>query len=661
MKYLFKPIALSLRYKWTLLGSILNALVISVLWGASITAIYPFVEVIFEGGTIEGWLNNAVDGARDKVTELDAEIAQLEDNLREADDAEKIAQLRGSLSLTTGRREVEERSLAFYSSLKRRLSGTLPSTAFGTLALLMGLLVAATVLKGICLVLNVILVARVADRTAMDMRRIFYRSALEMDQNKIDNLGTTQLMTMLSHNVNLVSAGLKRLYGQSVREPLKMAVCLIAAAYISWRLLLLSLLIAPLGAALIHYLARRMKRVALHEMGGVAAVFQTLIETFNGLKVVRIFNREQRERGRFKRNARTLYQLSMKMAFYDSLVRPITELIGVLSLVVAVLVGAYLVLNQETHLFGIQLCVVPLSASALFMFFGLLAGISDPVRKMGDIYNVLVRAETASCRLFTIFEEQPAVVAQSPRAPVPTHSKSISFKNVIFGYRPLKMVLLRVNLEVPFGQTVALVGPNGCGKTTLVNLLARFYDPVRGKIFLDGANMRNLDPGKLRRQIAMVGQDPILFRGTIWDNIVYGARRATREQVLEAATVARVDEFASKLPHGYQTPVGDQGKFLSGGQRQRIALARALISNPRILILDEATSQIDRQAEGLLHEGLKDLLKNFTTFMITHRLSSLALADRVVVMDGGRIVMDKPASEYRPEDGPFTTVLAKAA
>jgi ATP-binding cassette subfamily B protein/subfamily B ATP-binding cassette protein MsbA len=349
------------------------------------------------------------------------------------------------------------------------------------------------------------------------------------------------------------------------------------------------------------------------------------------------------------------------MAFYDAVVKPVTELTGIVTLVLAIVVGAYLVLYQETHLFGIRLCSRPLSASSLFTFYAMLAGAADPARRMSDIYTVLFRSMMTSQSMFTMFAERPRITAPERRTPVPRHQRQITFEGVCFGYKPDQRVLQDVTLEIPFGQTVAVVGENGCGKTTLMNLLARFYDPQSGAIFIDGVNLHEVAPKQLRRQLALVTQEPILFRGSIRDNIRYGNSRATVEELLAAAKLAQVDGFVQRLPAGYDTDVGDGGSCLSGGQRQRVALARALLADPRILILDEATSQIDRGGEQLLHESLKPFLGQRTTIIITHRLSTLDLADRVIVMESGRIVDDMTPLQYRQGHGPLQDKVKRAA
>jgi ABC-type multidrug transport system fused ATPase/permease subunit len=252
----------------------------------------------------------------------------------------------------------------------------------------------------------------------------------------------------------------------------------------------------------------------------------------------------------------------------------------------------------------------------------------------------------ASESLYEFFDREPTVCTPEKPRTVPVHSKSIRFERVNFAYRPNQTVLRRLDLEISFGQTVALIGQNGSGKTTLVNLLARFYDPQMGAVWIDGVNLKRINPRQIRRQMALVTQDPVLFQGTVFENIKYGNIYATRAQIIKAAELARVTDFLDLLSNGYHSQVGDRGTSLSGGQRQRIALARAIVANPRILVLDEATSQIDSESEVLIHSALRSFLKNRTTIFISHRRSTLELADRIIVLDQGRILEDLTFSQY---------------
>ena len=406
MNHFLRAIRLSLVNKWTIALLMINSLFIGVLWGGSITAIYPFVEVVFAGKTIETWLDDEIDKTVTSMDTLATDLADVEKRI--ASEGSSL-ELRSLQSRHATRRAAEVKANAFYLSLKPHIAGRVPKTPFGTLVLLMGTVIVMTILKGICLVINTVMVSRIANRTTLIMRRQFYSAALRMDQQVVERKGTSAMMTMLAHNLNLVTAGLMNLYGKGTREPLKMLVCFVLAAIISWKLLLLSLLITPLAAIVVNYLSGHMKRAAQNELGGIAGVLEATMQSINALRIVKIYNRERTEKARFNGFAKSLYNLGLKQSFYDSLLRPTTELAGMLCLAIAVLASGYLILNDTTHLLGIRMSDRPLSTSAVFMFFAMLAGVSDPARKMGEIYNSLVRAAVASKSLYEFFDTEPTV------------------------------------------------------------------------------------------------------------------------------------------------------------------------------------------------------------------------------------------------------------
>ena len=602
------------------------------------TAVYPFVEIVLQRKTMHTWVAEGIENARTQKQVLETEIRDIEQQIEQQTGDTVV--LRNELDGKKITLSAQESAEEWFLWAEPYVSKWAPTTPFSTLIVVLIWLLVTSLLKGVCLVLQVTFVARVANRTVMDMRRIFYRKALELDQRRIDYMGTSNLMTQLSHNMILVSGGLTNFYGKCMREPMKMVACLIGAALISWQLLLISLFVVPFGAYVIHSVARRMKKAAEREMHGMTAVFQTLIESFGAIKTVRMFNRERTERKRFKDNAKSLYRMALKMSLYDSLLRPITEILGIVSIAVSILAGAYLVLNNETTIFGIRICDKPMSTSTLMMFYALLAGASDPARKMSEIFNYLVRGNTACKVLYQTFDTEPTITAPKEPQIIPTHKSNIAFQNVWFAYDANQPVIKGINLEIPFGQTLAIVGGNGSGKSTIISLLARFYDPHLGKVMIDGVDIKNANPRQLRRQMAWVTQEAELFRGTIWDNIKYGNCSASDEDIRHAAELAMVSEFLPRLTGGFHYDVGDAGKLLSAGQRQRVSLARAIVADPRILILDEATSQMDGESEQLIHKSLLEFLTNRTAIVITHRKSSLELADRVVVLDSGNIVSD---------------------
>lgn len=622
---------------------LLNSLLIGLLWGSSISAIFPFVEVVFSHNTIETWLVKEIDKSDTKVAALESECSKLQIRLANEPDS---THLKLELDNQIRRKNAEEEASEFYRSALPWVEGRVPKTPFGTLLMVIGILLLITIVKGVCLILNAVLVAQITQRTALVMRRQFYSAAIKMDQLLIDRKGTTAMQTMLVYNLNLVTAGLVGIYGKGTREPLKMLVCLVFAACISWRLLLLTMLVAPLGAIVINTLSKHMRLAAKRELGGIAGVLQSTMESLSSLRVVRIFNRERTEKARFNLFAKSLYNLGVKQAFYDSLLRPTTELAGMICVSIALLASGYLILNDTTHLLGIRMSDRPLTVSSAFLFFAMLAGISEPARKMSEIYNSVVRADVASKGLYDFFEVKPEVCAPNNPNTLPLHSKGIRFCSVNFAYGLNQITLKNLNFAITYGQTVALIGPNGSGKSTLVNLIARFYDPQWGVVMIDGIDLKTVNPRHVRKQMAMVTQDPVLFKASIFENIKYGNIHASDEQVLEAAAMARVTDFLDVTPNGIDTIIGDRGNSLSGGQRQRIALARAIVANPRILFLDEATSQVDVESEQLIHESLKSFLKQRTTIFISHRPATLEIADRIIMLDCGEIVDDLDYEQY---------------
>ncbi len=664
MKPFFHAVWLSLRYKWSIAGAVICAIMISLLWSMSITTIYPIVVVVLQDETAVTWVEGEIRSGHESIAELNSEVARLERSIDNAADANEASRYALKLNIKQdGLKSQIKRVSYFEATVKPLIDRYAPETAFGTLSWAIGFLLVVSILKGFFLVASSWLTARVASKTVMDMRRTYYRKALELDQKKIDGIGTSNIITHLAHNMMMVNGGLMMFYGKCVREPLKMITCLVCAAWISLPLLLISLVMVPAGTLLVNLVSRRMKNSTQSEMKGMSSVFQSLIETFSGVKTVRIFNRERTERRRFKACADLLCNMSLRISLYDSLLRPITEVLGIISISIALLAGAWLVLNNQTHLFGdwLRITDTPLKPNELILFYALLAGASDPVRKMTEVVNVLVRGGAACDNLFRTYDIPPRISYPRPPTPMPEHKQSIEFQDIVFCYKPRQPVLRKLSLTIPYGQTVAIVGGNGSGKTTLVNLLARFYDPNRGAIKVDGVDLKEVNPRKIRRQIAWVTQDSHLFQGTIWENIAYGRRNATDEEILAAAKIARLSDFVDKFEDGYQTIMGDDGNQLSAGQRQRVAMARAIVADPNIFILDEATSQIDGQTETLIHADLAEFIKSRTTIIITHRRSSLDLADRVIVMQDGRIAHDSSVAEADAESLQFQHLFSKSA
>ncbi|OYV93595.1 MAG: hypothetical protein B7Z73_03345 [Planctomycetia bacterium 21-64-5] len=514
-----------------------------------------------------------------------------------------------------------------------------PRDPFLTLMLVVGALLAGTIVKSLFFVAQQILVARLAQRVVFNLRKEFYRRTLRMDLATFTSEGTSELMSRFTFDMESLSSGLNDFFGKLIREPLKMITCLVGAACVCWQLLLLSLVVAPLSALLIRWLAKTLKRANRKAMEEMSQIYNILEETFQGVKVVKAFTMERSERWRFHQVSKKYLKKAMRIARYDSLTRPVTEVMGMTTVCVALLAGAYLVLKQKNNLFGIPMGRQPPSFEALLLFYGLLAGVSDPARKLSEVFSRIQRASAASDRIYQLLDREPRIVDAKHATPLARHHCDLVFDQVTFHYQPTQRVLDNIELRIAFGETIAVVGPNGCGKSTLANLIPRFFDPISGAVLLDGVDLRDVRLRELRSQIGLVTQETLLFDDTVLANIRYGSPWATRDDVLRAAQRAHAHRFIEeKLEHGYQTIVGQRGNVLSGGQRQRIALARAILRDPPVLILDEATSQVDLESEQVIQQVLEQFIRNRTTVIVTHRMGTLALADRIVVMEAGRIL-----------------------
>jgi subfamily B ATP-binding cassette protein MsbA len=624
-----RSLKLALRYRWTLVGSVLAALAVAVLWGGNIGAVYPLVEISLKGETLRNWSERQVDGYRKQVADDDAELARL-GGPEASNSARHLA----------ASRESHVAAMHLFSWLDERvIAPYLDFSPFATLVLVIGVLLVGTLIKSVFLVVNQVLVTRLSSLAVMDLRKEFFRKSLRCDLGRFTADGTGELMSRFTYDMeNLLSAHTE-FYGKLVREPLKMLACLAGAAFVSWRLLLFSMILAPPAVYLIRKLAKALKRANRKLMEEMSEMYEIIDETFQGIKVVKAFTMERHERRRFHESNKEFYKKSMRIGRYDALTRPLTEVLGIGTICVALLAGAYLVLNQATHIGFIKLSNEPISLSMMFVFYGMLAGTSDPARKLSEVFSRLQRGAAAADRIYQLLDREPTVVNPAKPVNLPRHARDLVFENVGFSYTPDRPVLENVSLTIRAGETIAIVGPNGCGKSTLANLVPRFFDPTAGRVLLDGVDIRDARMQDLRGQIGIVAQETLLFDDTVLNNIRYGSPHATREQVVAAAEQAHAHRFIEeKLSAGYETVVGQRGNKLSGGQRQRIALARAILRDPAVLILDEATSQVDLESEQVIHRVLERFVRDRTTVIITHRLSTLALADRIVVMNAGQIL-----------------------
>ncbi len=383
-----------------------------------------------------------------------------------------------------------------------------------------------TIIKDLLMAVGQMLVDRLTALVMLDLRKQFYRQTLRMDLLSFGEAGTSDLLSRFTYDTDGIGGGISVIFSRTIREPLKMIACLVGAGWICWKLLVLSLIVAPLSLYTISRLARSAKRRNRRAMEQMSSLYNILVETFSGIKVVKAFTMERYERRRFHEISKQCLRKSMRISLLDSLVNPITEVMGIFITCVAILAGAYLVLNHQTHLFGIRMCERPLTMASLLIFYGFLAGTSDPVRKFSEVYSRLQRAAAASDRIYQLLDRQPSMSEPRGTRPAARHHKDLVFDGISFAYRPDHPVLSGINLRIQFGETVAIVGANGCGKSTLANLLPRFFDPQQGAVRIDGVDVRDMRLRDLRRQIGLVTQETLLFDDTVFNNIRYGAPSA---------------------------------------------------------------------------------------------------------------------------------------
>ncbi len=639
----------ALRYTWNyrvrLILSVFCALLVALLWSLNLSAILPVLKVLSEDKSMQAWVSDEIRKAEELVQKSSAEekrllteLRWLEANPGSADNENVKRRATQNLAAEQGKLKDYYSQIWRYQVAQAKVVNHLPTNPFDTFVWIMGAVIVGVILKGFFDFWQESFVGHVVNRTLFDIRNDFYRTTIHQDTRQLHESGTTELMSRFTNDMEQLGYGLKTLYGRMIVEPLKAVGCLAAACFISWQLTLIFIVLVPLVLVLLTKLSKMMRRAARKLLEQMSGIYKILRETFDGIRVVKAFTMESYERSRFRKATDNYARRSQRVVNIDAFAGPMVEIFGVIAMSLALTAGAYLVLEKQRRIFGMNMSgEQPLTFQTLLLLYAYLAAVADPVRKLSSVYTKIQAGEAAAERIFTMYDKQPSVKANATGPEVDRKFKSIEFRNVCFSWTPGTETLSSVHLQVKAGETIAFVGPNGCGKTTLLGLLPRFYDPDHGQVLVDGQNLRTASLRSLRRQVGLVTQSTVLFEDTVLANLAYGNSAAKREDVQAAAEKAYAHEFISTLPKGYDTIIGDGWKP-SGGQEQRLALARAILRDPSILILDEFTSQIDPESEAKIHLAIKDFVKGRTTFLITHRLSTLEVADRIVVMDAGRII-----------------------
>ncbi|MFM7207298.1 MAG: ABC transporter ATP-binding protein [Planctomycetaceae bacterium] len=633
---------------WPLLAAaLLCSAGVAALWGANIAALFPIIEVTLKGDSLQSWNERRIGDAKERIAGATTQIAALEEALATGDsDADQRRKDRNLVDTLTLARRGDEAIVYSAERLAPWIDRLLPRDPFQTVLLVVALVVVSTFLKHVLLMGSTLLVSWVAMSISRNIRLKVFDKALELDRAQFMKWGSAGFMAQVTGTSDMLAGGITAVYGGAVTEPLKIATCLGFAFMVSWRLTLACLTLAPVVGFLMVWLNRRIRGVSKNILARSKGFHHVLLEALNNVLTVQAYTMEDFERQRFRTCTGDMMRTGMWHTFYFALANPITEILGIGMVATSIAVGAWLVINQETQIFGITMTDQPMTVPGIMIFFGFLIGASDPVRKLSGVITGLNIGIVGAQGLYPLLDTPSKLAEAAEPRSLPSPHCEIRLEKASFSYDGIDTVLKDVDLTIRFGERVAIVGPNGGGKSTLVNVICRFYDPTAGRVLLDGVPLTDLALHDLRRRIAMVTQQTELFNESIHYNIKYGRWDATDEEIEEAARQAHAHEFISEFPEGYRTMVGPNGFRLSGGQRQRIALARAFLRNAEILVLDEATSQIDVESERLIHEALATYVQNRTVIMITHRASTLALADAIIEVDHG-VVTKRPAQKQQ--------------
>jgi ATP-binding cassette, subfamily B, bacterial MsbA len=524
------------------------------------------------------------------------------------------------------------------------INKVLPANDERSFAFWAAAIIVAYVMKGIGSYASTYLMTDVGQRVVRDIRDRLFRHVLDQSAAFFNRHTTGQLMSRIMNDVGQVQQAVSETIGDVLREGLTAVGFVLLMFWYDWRLAIVTFVGAPLVLYPLVRLGQRIRRSTRRSQEELEHLSHLTAEGFTGHRIVKAFGAEAHEARRFGTTSNRLYRTTLKITSTVALLSPIMELLGGIAIVLLLWYGRDRIASRELD----QGEFLGFIFSAFMLY--------TPVKRLSRVNANLQQAIAAATRIFEILDTHSEVRERAGALALPPHGRSIEFRDVSFAYDDGagKVVLRNVSFSARAGQVIAVVGLSGAGKTTLVNLLPRFYDVTGGAVLIDGTDIRDVTLKSLRQQIGIVTQETVLFDDTIANNIAYGQPAAGRDAVEQAARAAHAHEFIQTLPDRYETRIGERGQRLSGGQRQRLAIARALLKNSPILILDEATSSLDAESEQLVQDALANLMRNRTAFVIAHRLSTVRRADAIVAIERGRVaeigrheeLLAKPAGVY---------------
>jgi subfamily B ATP-binding cassette protein MsbA len=495
-------------------------------------------------------------------------------------------------------------------------------------------------LKGIFDYIQEYVMNYVGKRIVMTLRNNLFEHIHRLPMRFFAERSTGMIIARINHDVGLIQTTVSNAISSLVREPLNIIGYIFALFYLNWRWAFITLLVLPFIAILINGLGKKLRGITRNAQERISDLTIILHETITGAAIVKAFQMEDREKERFRKINKEHFNVLMRAVRVMALSSPLMEFLGATAIAFILWYGGLQVFKGQT------------TPGTFFAFMTALLMMYTPIKKLTRVNNQIQRGIAGAERVFEVLDTEPEIISKPGAPELKPFKEMIQYQSVEFGYNE-KKVLREINLEVSKGEIVAIVGESGVGKTTIVNLLPRFYDITSGAILIDGQDIRDVNLQSLRRQIGLVTQETILFNDTVRNNIAYGSMDASQQEIEDAARAAYAHRFINRLTHKYNTIIGEKGVMLSGGQRQRLAIARAILKNPPILILDEATSALDTESERVVQHALENLMQNRTTFVIAHRLSTIQHADKIIVLEGGRIVEAGTHQELLKKQGVY--------
>lgn len=510
--------------------------------------------------------------------------------------------------------------------IKDVIDNVLASKDMFMLNAIAGGIIVVFLLRGIFFYGQTYLMSYIGQKVIIDIREAVYRHLQRLSLAYYERHQTGTLMSYVTNDVAALQTALVDSVIEMVTEFTTLIVSVGAMFFLDWKLTLLTFITVPLVAKTINIFGKKLRKASHVMQERAADITSVLQETISAVRVIKSFVREDYEIERFNRENYFNFRAQMKTAQLMATLTPVIEFLAAIGVTAIIWYGGLEVINGD------------LTAGSLIAFLIYAVNLSNPVKRLSRGYGNIQRALAAAQRVFSVLDTEPEIQDAPGALKLPHINGLVKFENVDFAYKQGDLALKNITLEAAPGQMIAIVGPSGAGKTTIANLIPRFYDPTSGKVTIDGYNIKEVTLHSLRQQIGIVPQETVLFNGTVYENILYGDLAASKEQVMAASRAANAHNFITEMPDGYQTQIGERGSKLSGGQRQRIAIARAILKNPRVLILDEATSALDTESEQLVQEALDKLMVGRTSFVIAHRLSTVQRADLILVMEKGQIV-----------------------